>query len=133
MTETREGKKCKKKLRHSEYYSQTYVYDKLYKDSQKGKIFTDLISKILSRENILLAYRNIKKNRGGNTAGTDGKTIKDIAKLQPMFVVKWVRRLVNGSANNNHGYAPQSSQTGRHTKSWRPNQNKTAGNPVYMG
>ena len=33
---------------------------------------------ITSKENILLAYRNIKKNTGINTSGTDNRTIKDI-------------------------------------------------------
>gem|GEM_PF-5980463 len=33
MTEIRKGKKCKKKLKHSEYYSQTYAYNRLYKQS----------------------------------------------------------------------------------------------------
>jgi retron-type reverse transcriptase len=31
--------------------------------------------------NIFLAYRNIKKNKGSATAGYDGVTIKDIEKL----------------------------------------------------
>jgi len=45
------------------------------------------MSEILSEENILLAYRNIKKNRGSNTAGTDNITIKDIVKLKSKDVV----------------------------------------------
>lgn len=32
-------------------------------------------------ENIRLAYRNIKRNNGSNTAGTEKLTIKDIEKL----------------------------------------------------
>ncbi|WP_345956151.1 group II intron reverse transcriptase/maturase [Enterococcus faecalis] len=36
---------------------------------------------IISDDNILLAYRNIKRNSGSLTAGIDGKTIKDIEKL----------------------------------------------------
>ena len=36
---------------------------------------------ILSRENILLAYRNIKSNTGSITPGTDKLKISDIGKL----------------------------------------------------
>lgn len=36
---------------------------------------------ITSDENILLAYRNIKRNGGSITAGVDKVTIKDIEKL----------------------------------------------------
>lgn len=60
-----------KKLRHSEYYDLQPVFDRLYADSQQGKIFTKLMDIISSEENIRLAYRNIKRNGGSNTAGTD--------------------------------------------------------------
>jgi group II intron reverse transcriptase/maturase len=36
---------------------------------------------ILDKNNIMLAYRNIKSNTGSNTAGVDGLTIKDISEL----------------------------------------------------
>jgi retron-type reverse transcriptase len=36
---------------------------------------------ILDKNNIELAYRNIKSNKGSNTAGVDGLTIKDISEL----------------------------------------------------
>ena len=36
---------------------------------------------ITSKQNIRLAYRNIKTNSGSTTAGVDGKTIKDIKKM----------------------------------------------------
>lgn len=53
-----------KKLRHSEYYDLQPIFDKLYSDSQEGKIFTKLLEIISCEENIRLAYRNIKKNGG---------------------------------------------------------------------
>lgn len=71
----------KTKLRNSEYYNMQQVFDDLYSNSLKGKSFTNLIAIITSDENIKLAYRNIKKNTGSTTAGVDGRTIKDIAKL----------------------------------------------------
>ena len=70
-----------KKLRHSEYYDLQPVFDRLYAESQQGKIFTKLMDIISSEENIRLAYRNIKRNGGSNTAGTDKQTIRDIEKL----------------------------------------------------
>ena len=59
------------------------VYNDLYKRAKNGEIFTDLMPLVLSRENILLAYRNIKNNTGSYTAGTDKLTIADIGKFTP--------------------------------------------------
>lgn len=82
----------RQKLRNAEYYNFQEVQDKLYADSKNGRIFKNLVTIIMSEENIQLAYRNIKKNSGSKTAGTDGKTIKDIAKWQPEKVVSYVRK-----------------------------------------
>lgn len=81
-----------KKLRHSEYYDMQPVFDKLYADSKNGKIFTGLMEIIGCEENIRLAYRNIKRNGGSNTAGTDKLTIKDIEKLPVEQYVGIVQR-----------------------------------------
>ena len=63
-------------LRHAEYYNMQGIFDELYDKSKnnctKGINLYDLI---ISRENILLAYRNIKANTGSKSAGTDGMTI----------------------------------------------------------
>lgn len=67
--------KKKKKLRNNEYYSMQDIFDKLYKKSQKGMKFKKLVEIIKLKENILLAYRNIKRNHGSITAGTDGLNI----------------------------------------------------------
>lgn len=90
MTTKRKPKR--QKLRNAEYYNFQEVQDKLYADSKDGRIFKNLVTTIMSEENIQLAYRNIKKNSGSKTAGTDGKTIKDIAKWQPEKVVSYVRK-----------------------------------------
>ncbi len=82
----------RQKLRNNEYYSFQEVQDDLYAKSQNGYIFKDLMSKIISEENILLAYRNIKKNTGSKTKGTDGKTIAYLAKLEPKDLILLVRR-----------------------------------------
>lgn len=95
---------CVDNLRHAEYYGMQKIYDDLYARSQAGEVFTDLMEMILARENILLAYRNIKTNDGSNTAGTDRLTIKDIGKLSPDEVVGKIRFIINGTQ---HGYRPK--------------------------
>jgi len=82
----------RQKLRNNEYYNFQEVQDDLYAKSQKGYIFKDLMSKIISEANILVAYRNIKKNTGSKTKGTDGKTIASLAKLEPKDLILLVRR-----------------------------------------
>lgn len=81
-----------KKLRHSEYYDMQPTFDKLYADSKNGKTFTKLMDIISSGENIRLAYRNIKRNGGSATAGTDKRTIADIEKLPVNQYVSIVQR-----------------------------------------
>lgn len=91
-------------LRHSEYYDLQNKFDDLYQRSSNGEKFQNLMDEILSRENILLAYRNIKANKGSQTPGSDKLTMKDIAKLPPEEVVDKVRFIVLGSV---HGYRPK--------------------------
>ena len=57
----------KSKLRHAEYYDFQKIQDKLYAESMDGKMFTKLVEIITLPENIKLAYRNIKKNKGSKT------------------------------------------------------------------
>ena len=81
----------KEDLRHAEYYDMQRVFDDLYARSMAGEIFSNLMEIVLSRNNILLAYRNIKSNTGSNTAGTDKLTIKDIGKMPVDEMVEKVR------------------------------------------
>lgn len=53
--------KKRQQLRNNEYYSMQSIFDDLYYKSKKGYIFIHIMELISSRENILLAYRNIKK------------------------------------------------------------------------
>ncbi|PHA19894.1 group II intron reverse transcriptase/maturase [Bacillus wiedmannii] len=63
-------------LRHAEYYDMQKVFDNLYQRSENNATQgTNLYKHIISKENILLAYRNIKANTGSKTEGTDGITI----------------------------------------------------------
>ena len=95
---------CVDDLRHAEYYGMQGTFDELYQKSQNGEVFENLMDLILSRDNILLAYRNIKANKGSYTAGTDKKNITDIGSLNPDDVIKRVRFIVTGSK---HGYRPK--------------------------
>lgn len=87
-----EQAKKKSKLRHAEYYDFQEIQDELYADSGKGKIFNKLMEVITLPENIRLAYRNIKKNNGSRTAGTDNKTIRDLEKLSDEQLIALIQR-----------------------------------------
>ena len=85
---------CMSGLRHAEYYGMQEVFDGLYAKSSKNETFTNLMNIILKRENILLAYRNIKSNDGSKTPGTDGVTFDDIGKLMPdEGKVEWAKNV----------------------------------------
>ena len=70
-------------------------YDELYSNSLNGNNFYKLIDIIGSEENIRLAYRNIKTNKGSNTAGVDNLTIKDIWHLNDTKIIHEVRKRLN--------------------------------------
>lgn len=90
-------KKAQKRntLRYAEYYDLTATFDRLYADSKTGKIFTNLVEIISSRDNILLAYRELKRNKGSMTAGTDKLNIRDIEKIPTKNFVRIVQKKLN--------------------------------------
>ena len=59
----------------------TDTFTDLYERSAKRETFSRLYDIIISRENILLAYRTIKSNKGSKTPGTDGRTIDSIKNM----------------------------------------------------
>ena len=81
------------------------IYNDLYERAKNGEHFSNLMPLVLSTENILLAYRNVKNNTGSNTAGTDKLTIADISKLTPEEVTVKVKYMVSGTKR---GYRPKS-------------------------
>lgn len=85
----------KTKLRYNEYYDMQKEFDSLYAASKNGNNFYKLLEIIGSEENIRLAYRNLKKNNGSATAGTDGKTIDDIKNLSDYEVFNTVRFMLD--------------------------------------
>ena len=71
MTDQTTKKRENKVLRRNEYYAIQDVFDGLYAQSKEGAIFNDLMSLIVSPQNIALAYRRIKRNKGSRTPGTN--------------------------------------------------------------
>ena len=98
------------------------IYNELYERAKNGELFTNLMPLVLSKENILLAYRNIKNNTGSNTAGTDKLTIADIGKLSPEEVtaIRHKKRL-----------PPKTRQTEGHSKAQR--KHAPARYPLHLG
>ena len=87
-----EAMRKKAKLRNAEYYDWQETLDGLYAQSMASKTFTALMTLVTAEENILLAYRNISKNKGSKTAGTDGKTIRYLSKFTNENLVRYVRK-----------------------------------------
>ena len=77
------------------------TFDQLYEfsrhDATKG---LDLYEIIISRENLLLAYRNIKTNTGSKTKGCDGITIDS-------YKIKDEDEFINELINELSDYTPQ--------------------------
>lgn len=122
-TEQRTVKKAK--LRHAEYYDFQDIQDKLYADSLKGKAFNNLIEIITTPQNIRLAYRNIKKNDGSKTAGTDNRTIKDLEKYSDEQLIAFVQRKFNW-------YVPQSVRRVKIPKDGDKTKTRPLGIPTIM-
>lgn len=101
MTTIKKKLKKKQRLRNNEYYDIQQEFDDLYNKSKNGRKFKDLMTLICDERNILLAYRNIKKNKGSKTKGTNSSTIIDLGEEKPQELIGYVKdRLRN--------YIPQS-------------------------
>ncbi len=88
--------KKKQKLRNNEYYNTQKIYDTLYQKATQNQNFNNLYDVIVCEENILLAYRNIKRNKGSKTKGTNKTTIIDIGEKEPEKLIAYVvNRLSN--------------------------------------
>ena len=83
------------KIRYTEYYDLQSTFDTLYANSQKGVVFTRLMDIITSMENIKLAYRTIKGNKGSGAPGVDGRTIQHLAKLSEVTFVRLIQKQFN--------------------------------------
>ena len=120
------GKAQKKdKLRHAEYYDFQEIQDMLYADSNNGKVFKHLVEITALPENIRLAYRNIKKNHGSMTPGTDGKTITELATLSDEQLISSVQHKLDW-------YVPQSVRRVEIPKGNDPTKKRPLGIPTIM-
>lgn len=83
-------------LRYNEYYNTQAVFDNLFKQSKGGSKFNHLYNLIISSENILLAYRSIKSNKGSRTSGTNKHIIRHLEEMNSESFIKYIRdRLQN--------------------------------------
>ncbi len=81
--------------RHKQYYDFTGIQNDLFQRSREGtKNFKNLLEIVISDENILLAYRQVKSNTGSKTPGTDDKTILDLANTNQDEFIHYMRELV---------------------------------------
>ena len=79
-------------LRNNEYYNIQDALDLLYEQSKDRRYFKNLYDLIISEQNIMLAYRNIKNNKGSNTAGTDGLVLSDIDKMDEKSFIQDIQK-----------------------------------------
>lgn len=117
--------KKKAKLRYTEYYDLQNTLDNLYAESKDSRTFKNLMPLILSEENIKLAFRTLKKNKGSRTAGTDSKTIKNLAKLSDERLIYLVQRKL-------HWYEPQSVRRVEIPKPNDPTKLRPLGIPMML-
>lgn len=89
---TMEKPQKKQKLRNVEYFGLQEQLDRLYAQSKENRKFTSLLDMVTADENILLAYRNISKNKGSKTAGTDDKTIRFLSGFTDKALIAYVRK-----------------------------------------
>lgn len=115
----------RQKLRNNEYYDTQQIFDELYAQSLKGINFKNLMQYVLLDENIKLAYRNLKKNKGSKTAGTDGKTIKHLADMSEEKLIQTVK-------NKLKWYKPQSVRRVEIPKSSDPTKKRPLGIPTII-
>ncbi|MDR7076792.1 group II intron reverse transcriptase/maturase [Neobacillus niacini] len=102
-------------LRHAEYYGMQDIFDDLYERSKNNATKgLRLYEHIISKDNILLAFRNIKANTGSKTAGTDGITIDQ-------YKIENVDEFIEGIRTSLTNYKPQ---TVRRVEIPKPNGKK---------
>jgi group II intron reverse transcriptase/maturase len=121
-TKKKEKPKKVNNLRHAEYYDMQDTFDELYAQALKGGTFERLTDLIVSRDNILLACRNIKRNDGSVTPGTDGLTMRDIEKYTPDSLVQKVRNIIKN-------YSPRAVRRKEIPKQNDPSKTRPLGIP----
>ena len=98
------------------------IFDRLHAQAKEGRKFNSLLETISSEDNILLAYRNIKKNAGSKTKGTDGRTIN--------FYKEWSEdKFVEYFQNKFSNYHPKSVRRVEIPKEGQPHKTRPLGIP----
>lgn len=94
MTLIKDNQESKKKnaLRYNEYYGTQEIFDKLYEKSKRNENFYKLYELIISEENILLAFRSIKSNKGSKTKGSNSYIIKGIKCWKEEELIRYIRK-----------------------------------------
>lgn len=82
-------------LRNIEYYGLQENLDQLYERSKKGDTFKHLMKLIKSEDNIMLAYRNIKSNKGSLTPSVDKITLRDIEQRSKTVFIRNIQEKLN--------------------------------------
>jgi len=123
-TESGKTKKQAKKgkLRNNEYYGMQSILDKLHEQACNNHEFQDLLKIITLEDNILLAYRNIKKNKGSTTKGTDGRTIEHYKDWSEEKFIKYHQ-------DKFRNYHPKSVRRVEIPKTWQPEKFRPLGIP----
>ncbi|MEK4872383.1 group II intron reverse transcriptase/maturase [Niallia sp. FSL W8-1348] len=67
------------------------VFDELFTKSEEGHLFKNLFNLIIDERNILLAYRNIKANKGSKTAGSDKYVIDNYKVMNKQEFITLIR------------------------------------------
>ncbi|OQY40785.1 MAG: hypothetical protein B6227_06520 [Fusobacteriia bacterium 4572_74] len=80
-----------KYLTNIRYYGKIEELSKLYERSKINKSFKKLYEKIIDKNNILLAYRSIRDNKGSKTRGCDGLNIRFFEEKTLDEVVEFVQ------------------------------------------
>lgn len=78
-------------LRNNEYYAIQNTFDEIYLNASNNFKFINLMDYITSENNILLAYRNIKNNKGSKTVGTDNRNIEYFKSMDKDVFVKRIQ------------------------------------------
>lgn len=69
-----------------------WLYERSQKHATRGLNLYDII---ISDNNILLAYRVIKSNKGSKTAGYDGLTIEDLKTMDKKYFIEKIKTMVD--------------------------------------
>lgn len=93
LTKHSEKEPKHKKLRHNEYYGTQEMFDNYYAKASNKENFEYLMDDILSRDNILLAFRNMKRNTGSMTPSVDKQTIENIKNLKEEQMITRLREM----------------------------------------